>query len=119
MSSATAANEVMEYSSPEFAAVPKPTVANDQYALGAIGYFALSGAAPFPEMGLADRLAAKQAGPPTPLDAVNYLAPRELSAVLDRMLQPIPANRFANLEEAYGRPDSRFLAYGRRHDDCG
>ncbi len=26
---------------------------------------------------------------------------------------------FANLEEAYGRPDSRFLAYGRRHDDCG
>jgi serine/threonine-protein kinase len=103
MSSSVAACEILEYAAPEFAAEPVPSPAVDQYALGAIGYFALSGQPPFPKLPLAEQLAAKQAGPPTSLELVNPAVRPELAAIIDRMLRPSPADRFAGLDEVQER----------------
>jgi serine/threonine protein kinase len=103
MSAADAAAGVLEFSSPEFAAVPTPTAAGDQYALAGVAYFALAGRAPFPGLPATDRLAAKQFGPPVPLDEVNPAVPPAVAAIIGRMLSPSPADRFPTLGEVRER----------------
>jgi len=101
MSAAVAVGEVMEYAAPEYATDPTPTPANDQYALGAIGYFALCGLPPFPELSATEQLAAKQTTAPTPLNLVNPAIPVELAAIIGRMLSPSPADRFPSLDAVH------------------
>jgi serine/threonine kinase PknH len=114
LSCAIAARGVLEYASPEFAANPISSPAADQYALGAVGYFALSGHAPFPAPRLSDQFAAKQAGSPQSLEFVNPDVLSELAAIIDQMLRPDPGDRFPNLDAVQSRLAS---LTGSLHDD--
>ena len=104
MSAAFGSAAVLTFAAPELAAEPHmPAVAADQYALGAIGYFAVTGLPPFPHPTLAEQLRAKRAGPPPSAAVVNPEIPAELAAVFERMMAPDPADRFATLEEVEDR----------------
>ena len=101
LSATVAMENVLEYAAPEFVTSPgAPTPAADQYALGAVCYFALTGHAPFPAGTRTDQLSAKLNGPPRPLASVNPNVPETLAAVIDRMLRPNPSERFPALNEA-------------------
>jgi serine/threonine protein kinase len=104
MSAAAAAAGVLTFAAPEVAADPNTlTAAADQYALGAVGYFAVTGLPPYPHPTLADELRAKRAGPPPSAAIVNPSVPAELAAVLERMMSPEPAARFASFAEVEAR----------------
>jgi serine/threonine protein kinase len=100
MSSAAACATVLTFAAPELAAAPQaPTAAADQYALGALGYFAVTGLAPYPHPALAEQLRAKRNEPPPSAAIVNPAVPADLAAVFGRMMAPNPADRFPALAE--------------------
>ncbi len=100
MSAAFASASVLTFAAPELAVSPlAPTPACDQYALGTVCYFALTGLSPYPHPALAEQLRAKRNGPPPSVAIVNPDVPRELAAVLDRMMAPAPGARFPSLRE--------------------
>lgn len=104
LSAAVALETVLEYAAPEFVSRPgPPTPAADQYALGGVAYFALTGRPPYPAASRGEQLAAKLAGPPRPIAEVNPAVPPALAAVIDRMLSPNPADRFPTLAEVRNR----------------
>ncbi len=104
MSTALGSAAVLTFAAPELAAEPHaPTAAADQYALGAVGYFAVTGLPPYPHPALAEQLRAKRAGPPPSAAIVHPEVPAELAAVFERMMAPDPADRFANLAEVEER----------------
>ena len=100
LSATVAMENVLEYAAPEFIASPgPPTPAADQYALGAVAYFALSGHSPYPAETRTEQLKAKLNQSPQPLGQVNPAVPPFLAAVIDRMLSPVPGERYASLGE--------------------
>lgn len=83
MSTTVALAGAVDYAAPEWIARPSnPLPAGDQFSLGAIGYFALTGSPP----SLTDFL-------PVACD------PPELGMLITRLLQPEPTERFADMEE--------------------
>ncbi len=104
LSATVALENVLEFAAPEFIARPgAPTPAADQYSLGAVAYFALTGYSPYPAASRTEQLAAKLAGSPCPIAAVNPKVPPALAAVIDQMLRPDPAQRFLTLAEVRNR----------------
>src|SRR5207302_1688661 len=98
LAAARAAAEVLDYAAPELVADPtRPTPAADQFALGAVGYFALTGRPPFPGPTLTDRLLAREAGPPAPVPVVNPDVPAALA------VHPVAPPR-SSLQDATERP---------------
>lgn len=99
MSSALASGNVLTFAAPELASDPHSLTSEaDQYALGALGYFAVTGLPPYPQQTLAELLRAKRAEPPPSAAVVNPVVPVELAAILERMMSPAAADRFAALE---------------------
>jgi serine/threonine protein kinase len=103
LSASVAATAILKFSAPEFVANPVGTPESDQYALGAIGYYILTGEPPFATASLTDWLGAKAKGQPYPLTEAVSSIPSELVDVIDRMLHPNPENRFSSLDEAQDR----------------
>lgn len=103
LSAAVATAEILKYAAPEYPAESGGSPATDQYALGAIAYFALTGETPFSAPRLTDWLAAKTLGQAIPLSEMNETIPVELGEVIERMLRPSPQYRFASLDEVHGR----------------
>lgn len=100
LSATVAMENVLEFAAPEFIASPgPPTPSADQYALGAVAYFALTGHSPYPAETRTDQLTAKLTRSPTPLAEVNSAVPTILAAIIDRMLSPVPGERYPNLAE--------------------
>lgn len=98
-SSSTAAVSMLSTAAPELLADPRAlSPAVDQYGLGIIAHFALTGLLPFEEDGLAKTLLARQsaAGPIRDLDPALL---ESLAAVVDRLLAVDPSDRFTSLEE--------------------
>jgi serine/threonine protein kinase len=97
MSAASASALVLAFAAPELCADPDArTGAADQYALGAVGYFAVTGLHPYPHPALPDLIRAKRAGAPPSAAVVNPDVPAEFAALLERMMAPDPAARFPN-----------------------
>lgn len=87
MTATVAVAGMLGCAAPEWVADPtNPTPAGDQFSLGAVGYFALTGELP--------------ATSPRPVAEVNPAVPTDLAAVIDRLLRTDPAERFSGMDEA-------------------
>ncbi len=88
MSSSLAVAGAFDFSAPEWVADPaNPMPASDQYSLGAIGFFALTGLPPSLTANASRELERRT-------------IPAGLAAVIARMLNPDPAARFSCMDEA-------------------
>src|SRR6266853_2090033 len=88
-----------EFMSPEQALGEHVDGRSDMYALGIVGYFALSGKLPF-EAGKATEVLAKQITEPAPpLASVAAAVPRRLAHAIDRCLEKDPLSRPQKGEE--------------------
>ena len=88
-----------EFMSPEQALGERVDARSDLYALGVVGYFALSGTLPF-EAGKVSEVLAKQITEPAPkLASVAAGVPRRLAHAIDRCLEKDPLSRPQKGEE--------------------
>jgi serine/threonine protein kinase len=88
----------MAYMSPERLAGRLATVADDLYAVGVVGYEALTGRRAFPEENLVALANAITTYPPPPLAAVRPDIDPQLSAIVDRAMTREAAGRFASAQ---------------------
>lgn len=72
----------------------------DIYSLGCTLYFMLTGHPPFPDGTLAQRLLAHQTRQPAPIEAERKDIPPGLLAIVNKMMQKKPADRFQTSREA-------------------
>jgi serine/threonine protein kinase len=72
----------------------------DQYGLGCTLYFALTGAPPFPDGSIAQRIARHQSRLPPPLHVHRPDCPAELEGICFRLMQKNPDQRYATAAEA-------------------
>lgn len=90
------------YLSPEQATGERVDGRSDIYALGVVGYYALSARLPYPVTSLAELVERQLAGAPVPLGQAAPHVPRALCRTLDRCLAPLPSARFQTGEELAG-----------------
>jgi serine/threonine protein kinase len=100
MSTANSVTSGLDCSSPESIMDPTNlTPAGDQYSLGCVLYYALTGQFPFPDGSAAEKMMAHQFKEPASLGELNPEVPAELVAVVQRLMQKAPENRFGNVGE--------------------
>jgi WD40 repeat protein len=99
----TGAGAVMgtaDYIAPEQAADPRSAdIRADIYSLGCTLFHLLTGRSPFPEGSVQDKLARHATAPLPPLTTLRPDAPAELAAILARMTEKNPADRYATPAE--------------------
>jgi serine/threonine protein kinase len=83
-----------DYLAPEQAMLSKVDIRADIYSLGATMYFLLAGRAPFQEGSVAQKLVWHQMRQPDPLTNFRRDVPRELMAVIDRMMAKDAGQRY-------------------------
>lgn len=88
----------MAYMSPERLAGRPATVADDLYAVGVVGYEALTGRRAFPEENLVALAQAITENPPPPVAVLRPDVDPQLSALVDRAMTREPTARFINAE---------------------
>lgn len=88
-----------EFMSPEQASGDPVDARSDLYALGALGYYAISGRLPFTGESVAAVLAKQVTTAPEPLARAAPETPRRLAHAIERCLAKEPADRFPNGEE--------------------
>lgn len=71
----------------------------DIYSLGCTAYFLLTGHPPFPEGSVAQRLVAHQVKQPQPISQQRADVPRDLTAIIDKMMAKSTADRFQSAGE--------------------
>src|SRR6516162_1029557 len=100
MSTANSVTSGLDCASPESIMDPTNlTPAGDQYSLGCVLYYVLTGSYPFPDGSAAEKMMAHQFKEPTPLTELNPEVPPELVAVVQRLMQKGPENRFPGASE--------------------
>jgi serine/threonine-protein kinase len=100
MSTANSVSSGLDCSSPESIMDPTNlTPAGDQYSLGCVLYFCLTGRYPFPDGTAVEKMMAHQHKQPTPIAELNPAVPAELVAVIDQLMQKAPADRFPGTTE--------------------
>jgi serine/threonine-protein kinase len=101
MSTANSVTSGLDCSSPESIMDPTNlTPAGDQYSLGSVLYFCLTGRYPFPEGSAAEKMMAHQFKQPEPISVFSPEVPAELAAVVERLMQKQPENRYGDTAEA-------------------
>lgn len=101
MSTANSVNSGLDCASPE--SIMDPTNLNavgDQYSLGCVIYFCLTGRYPFPEGTAVEKMMCHQHKQPTPIKELTPEAPDEVVAIVERLMQKNPANRYPSCGEA-------------------
>ena len=88
----------MAYMSPERLAGRPATVADDLYAVGVVGYEALSGRRAFPEENLVALANAITENPPPPVSVLRPDIDPQLSAIVDRAMTLEPSARFVSAQ---------------------
>jgi serine/threonine-protein kinase len=100
MSTANSVTSGLDCASPESIMDPTNlTPAGDQYSLGCVLYYVLTGQYPFPDGSAAEKMMAHQFKQPTPLGELSPDVPKELVEVVERLMQKGPENRFPNAGE--------------------
>jgi serine/threonine protein kinase len=100
MSTANTLTSGLDCASPESIMEPtNRTRAGDQYSLGCVLYYCLSGKYPFGDGTAVEKMMAHQFKPATPIRDVAPGIPDGLSAVLDRLMQKAPESRFPGIDD--------------------
>jgi serine/threonine-protein kinase len=100
MSTANSVNSGLDCSSPESIMDPTNlTPIGDQYSLGCVMYYCLSGRYPFPDGTAVEKMMAHQHKQPTPLQQLAPDTPEELTALVERLMNKNPQERFADCHE--------------------
>lgn len=100
MSSANSVASGLDCASPESIMEPTNlTPTGDQYSLGCVMYYMLSGQYPFPDGSAAEKMMAHQLKQPQALAELAPDAPAELIAVVEGLMQKKPEHRFASVGE--------------------
>ncbi len=100
MSTANSLTSGLDCASPECIMEPSNrTPAGDQYSLGCVLYFCLTGRYPFPDGTAVEKMMAHQTQQPTPIRELAPEVSEEWSALVDRLMQKSPEARFAHTAE--------------------
>jgi serine/threonine-protein kinase len=100
MSTANSVSSGLDCSSPESIMDPSNlTPLGDQYSLGCVLYYCLSGSYPFPDGTAVEKMMAHQTKQPMPVKQRNPEVPDELAEIVDRLMQKGPEARYANISE--------------------
>jgi len=75
------------------------TPAGDQYSLGCILYFCLTGQFPFPENNPVKKMLAHQNEEPTPVEEISRGTPPRLAAIVERLMRKAPEERYSDIGE--------------------
>jgi serine/threonine-protein kinase len=100
MSTANSVNSGLDCASPE--SIMDPTNLNaigDQYSLGCVLYFLLTGRFPFPDGTAVEKMMSHQHKQPTPIKDLAPNTPDELITVVERLMHKTPASRYADCGE--------------------
>ena len=100
MSTANSVNSGLDCSSPE--SIMDPTNLNavgDQYSLGCVIYYCLTGQYPFPDGTAVEKMMCHQHKQPTPILDLNPHVPEEYVPVVERLMQKNPENRYPSFAE--------------------
>ena len=117
MSTANSVNSGLDCSSPESIMDPTNlTPIGDQYSLGCVMYYCLTGQYPFPDGTAVEKMMAHQHKQPKPIKALAPDVPDGLIAVVERLMDKAPATRYANCTEVIEalRPFAPTLAVRNR-----
>ncbi|HYV34224.1 MAG TPA: protein kinase [Gemmataceae bacterium] len=97
MSTANSVTSGLDCASPESIMDPTNlTPAGDQYSLGCVLYYCLTGQYPFPDGSAAEKMMAHQFKEPTPIQDLNPDVPTELVEVVHMLMQKTPGSRYAS-----------------------
>jgi serine/threonine-protein kinase len=100
MSTANSVASGLDCASPESIMDPTNlTPSGDQYSLGCVLYYCVTGQYPFPQGTSAEKMMAHQFKEPTPVRDLNPEVPPELVDVIQRLMQKAPENRYASAAE--------------------
>jgi serine/threonine-protein kinase len=100
MSTANSLTSGLDCASPESIMEPtNRTPAGDQYSLGCVLYYCLTGGYPFPEGSAVEKMMAHQMKQPVPITATSPEVPPGLVAVVERLMQKAPEARFGTMAE--------------------
>src|SRR5262245_49562534 len=95
MSTANSVASGLDCASPESIMDPTNlTPAGDQYSLGCVLYYCLTGQFPFPDGTAAEKMMAHQMKQPTPIRELAPEVPEELVEVIERLMQKTPEKRY-------------------------
>ena len=95
MSTANSVTSGLDCASPECIMEPSNrTPAGDQYSLGCVLYYCLTGQVPFPEGTAVEKMLAHQSKQPTPVQELAPETPEGLVAVVERLMAKAPEGRF-------------------------
>jgi serine/threonine protein kinase len=75
------------------------TARGDQYSLGCTLYFALTGSYPFPGGTFVDKMLSHQQATPAPIRSLNPDVSPEMAAVVERLMQKVPDERYRKISE--------------------
>jgi serine/threonine-protein kinase len=100
MSTANTLTSGLDCASPESIMEPtNRTPAGDQYSLGCVLYFTLTGQYPFPDGSAVEKMMAHQSKRPTPIKEFAANVPDGLIQVIDRLMEKEPTSRYTVMEE--------------------
>ena len=100
MSTANSVTSGLDCASPESIMDPtRLTPLGDQYSLGCVLYYCLTGHYPFPDGTAAEKMMAHQTKQPALLRQLCPSIPPGLAAVVERLMQKTPENRFGSAAE--------------------
>ncbi len=100
MSTANSVNSGLDCASPE--SIMDPTNLNaigDQYSLGCVIYYLVTGRFPFPDGTAVEKMMSHQHKQPTPVKDLAPDTPDELVAVVERLMHKTPAGRYPGCVE--------------------
>ena len=101
MSTANSVNSGLDCASPESITDPtKLTPLGDQYSLGCVLYYCLTGQYPFPGGTAVEKMVGHQHKQPPPIKSLTADAPDGLAAVVERLMTKAPAERYATAADA-------------------
>jgi len=100
MSTANTLTSGLDCASPESIMEPTArTPAGDQYSLGCVLYYCLTGRVPFPEGSAVEKMMAHQSKDPLPIVELAPDVPEGLDAVVRKLMAKSPADRFTACDE--------------------